>query len=253
MTRTVSFNKGESLIKQGDHGTTAYLIQSGWVLIEQKKEGGTIFQTKIGTGEIIGELALAGLVTQRSASATAITDVTAEIIDRGALIRMVNGPANKLTPILAAFLSRLKSTMVDEKDALKNSAGERPHALVVGLNSISRQALCNLPCTISHLPWTLGAHVPPQSVTDLFRTACEADIQLTKANRRIREHHISIEAGEQASLQLRLMQHGDYCEVNEKRVGYGASSSIEPLPTGYHMIRFGDPIDPYEFGIEVLE
>ena len=252
MSKIVSFNKGESLINQGEAGKVAYLIQSGWVLVNQKKEDGSVFQVKVGPGEIIGELALTGLVTERSATATAITDCDAEEIDRGALIRLVNGPASKLTPVLAALLSRLKSAMVDEKKLDEEIPDDPAHAVIVGLNNISKQALCNQPCTISHLPWTFGSHVPPQSVTDLFRNSQEADIRLAKASRRVREQHIRIESDTEHGLQLHLMQYGDYCEVDEKRVGYGASDTTVPLQSGYHTVCFGDPVDPYRFGIEVL-
>jgi len=252
MSKIVSFSKGESLIKQGDEDTTAYLIQSGWVRVNQNKEDGTTFEVKIGPGEIIGELALAGLVTHRSASATAITEVVAEEIDRGALIRLVNGPASKLTPVLAALLSRLKSTMVNEKQHENDIPDNQPLALIEGLNKISKQALCNQPCTISHLPWTFGSHVPPQSVTDLFRHQEAADILLANASKRVREQHICIETDGNDGLLLHLMQHGDYCEVDKKRVGYGSSSTKVPLQKGDHTVSFGDPVDPYEFGIKVL-
>lgn len=252
MSKIVSFSKGESLINQGEEGLVAYLIQSGWVLINQKKEDGSTFQVKVGPGEIIGELALTGLVTRRSASATAITDCDVEEIDRGALIRLVNGPASKLTPVLSALLSRLKSAMVGEKQSDECMPGNPTHAVIVGLNSISRQALCNQPCTISHLPWTFGAHVPPQSVTDLFRNYQEADIRLAKSSRRVREQHIRIESDNRHGLQLHLMQYGDYCEVDDKRVGYAASDTTVSLESGYHTVCFGDPVDPYRFGIEVL-
>ncbi|ATX80619.1 cAMP-binding domain of CRP or a regulatory subunit of cAMP-dependent protein kinases [Mariprofundus aestuarium] len=252
MSKIVSFSTGESLINQGDEDTIAYLIQSGWVQINQKKEDGTSFEVKIGPGEIVGELALVGLVTQRSASATAITAVEAEEIDRGALIRLVNGPASKLTPVLAALLSRLKNAMVDEKQANVFAPDDTIHARVVGLNDISKQALCNQPCEISRLPWVFGSHVPPQSVTDLLRHQQMADTLLANASKRVREQHLCIETDGKNGLQLQLMQHGDYCEVNDKRVGYGASSTTVPLQKGDHTVSFGDPVDPYAFGIEIL-
>lgn len=252
MSKIITFSKGDTIIEQGAEDTTAYLIQSGWVLVNQQREDGSTFQVKIGPGEIIGELSLAGLVNQRSASATAVTDVTAEEIDRGALIRLVNGPASKLTPVLAALLTRLKSSMVDEKLDESQNSDDPAHAVIVGLNRISRQALCNQPCTISHLPWTFGSHVPPQSVTDLFRHQHEADVLLANASKRVREQHICIESDADNNLQLHLMQHGDYCEVDEKRVGYGATDTTVPLQQGYHTLCFGDPVDPYMFGIEVL-
>lgn len=251
MSKVIEFKKGERLIKQGESGVTAYLIYSGWVQIDQRRKNGTVFQTRLGPGEIVGELALAGLIEERTATATALTLVAAEEIDRGSLIRLVNGPGSKLAPLLAALLSRLKSTMIEEK---RREAEEPPvRAIITGLNSPASQALCNLPCNITHLPWTFGSHVAPQSVTDLFRNQEKADIRLGNASKRIREQHIRIEADSDSGLQLQLLQHGDYCEVDEKRVGYGTTSTTVPLKKGHHVICFGDQIDPYKFGIEVLD
>jgi len=161
MSKIVTFNKGEELIHQGDEETTAYMIQSGWVLISQSREEGSVFQVKIGPGEIIGELSLAGLVDQRSASVTAITDVEAEEIDRGALIRLVNGPASRLTPVLGALLSRLKSAMVNEKQDVDLQENDPAHAVIVCPTNISKPARCTQPCTISTLPLPFVTHLPP--------------------------------------------------------------------------------------------
>lgn len=251
MSRVIEFCIGDALIQQGDEDTVAYLIRSGWVMVDQKKRDGSTFQTRVGPGEIIGELALVGLVSQRSASAIAMTDGSAEVIDRGALIRLVNGPANKLTPVIAALLARLKGALVDEKEIDEELPEQQVHAVVVGLNDLSRQALCNQPCTITHLPWSFGAFMPPQSVTDLFRHHHEADIMLANGNRRLREQHLHIEAATEG-LQLHLLQHGDYCEVDEERVGYGMNDDIVPLSAGYHSLTFGDQAEPYKFGVEVI-
>jgi len=103
MAKMIDFKEGDKLINQGDEDNAAYLIQSGWVQVHQKRNNGTITSTTIGPGEIVGELGLAGLTPSRSASITALTDGQMEVIDRGALIRLVNGPGRHLTPLLAAL------------------------------------------------------------------------------------------------------------------------------------------------------
>lgn len=251
MARIIDFTEGECIISQGEKDTAAYLIQSGWVQVSHKRANGSITTTSLGPGEIVGELGLAGLTPSRSATVTALTDGTMEVIDRGTLIRLVNGPGRNLTPLLAALFARLKHALLDDQldDELDDTVVI--HARIEGLNDLSRQALCNRPRLITRLPWYIGAHRPPQSVTDLFRDHCQVDLPLAGSTRMLREQHLCIEAAGDGGLQLRLMQHGDYCEVNDERIGYGKAGCIRPLPPGKHILRFGEISDPYEFSLRV--
>lgn len=251
MARILPFKEGDILIEQGDEDNGAYLIQSGWVQVRRKKADGSIATITLGPGEIIGELGLAGIVSNRTATVAALTDGEVEIIDRGALIRLVNGPGSRLTPLLAALFSRLRMVLAsDEEEALDDTMVM--YAKLEGLNPLAKQALCNQPRMVTHLPWIFGAHMPPQSVTDMFRQQRPADVMLTSSGKAIREQHICIEAAEAGGLQLHLMQHGDFCELDEERVGYGKTETIVPLPVGTHTLSFGDPTNPYHFSLQVL-
>ncbi len=249
MAKIIDFKEGDTLISQGDDDHAAYLIQSGWVQVRQRQCSGKISSTTIGPGEIVGELGLAGLTPSRSATITALTGGQMEVIDRGALIRLVNGPGRKLTPLLAALFARLKHALIDEDifDELDDTVVI--HAKIAGLNDLSRQALCNRPRLVSRLPWFFGAHRPPQSVTDLFRDHVQIDVKLAGSTRMLREQHLVIEAAENGGLQIRLMQHGDYCELDDERIGYGKIGTAVPLPPGHHILKFGEISDPYEFAI----
>ncbi|HXH72940.1 MAG TPA: cyclic nucleotide-binding domain-containing protein [Mariprofundaceae bacterium] len=252
MARILPFKEGDTLIAQGDEDTGAYLIQSGWVQVRRKKPGGAIDTFTLGPGEIIGELGLAGLVSSRTATVTALTDGDVEIIDRGALIRLVNGPGNRLTPLLAALFSRLRMALANEGDETQLDDTMVMYAKLEGLNHPARQALCNQPRMITRLPWVFGAHMPPLSVTDLFRQQQPADVVLTSSGKAIREHHLCIEAVESGGLQLRLMHFGDFCELDDTRIGYGKTETIVPLPRGKHTLAFGDQTNPYRFSLQVL-
>jgi len=249
MARTMEFSEGDVLMGQGDDDTAAYLIQDGWLQVRHKTASGALATSTLGPGEIVGELGLAGIVKQRTATVTALTDGLVEIIDRGALIRLVNGPGNRLVPLLAALFSRLQDSLIEEPELDDTMV---MHARVEGLNDKAMRALCNQPRMITRLPWVFGAYSGPASVTDLFQARTRVDVKLAGEGRAIRACHVQIEVAEEKGLQLHLMNHGDFCELNGERIGYGNVSTIVPLPVGEHILTFGQSTDPYRFSIRVL-
>ncbi|MCK5307237.1 MAG: cyclic nucleotide-binding domain-containing protein, partial [Zetaproteobacteria bacterium] len=87
MANIMTFKEGDTLIGRGDRDSVAYLIKSGWVEVHLKKRNGEIEVFTLQAGEIVGELGLAGLSHQRTATVIALTDGEVEVIDQGALIR----------------------------------------------------------------------------------------------------------------------------------------------------------------------
>jgi hypothetical protein len=251
MAKMLEYKEGDTIITQGDADTAAYLIHSGWLKVSRKRANGSICTSTIGPGEIVGELGLAGLTPSRSANVTALTAGELEIIDRGTLIRLVNGPGRNLTPLLAALFARLKHALIDEEveDELDDTVVI--YAKLEGGNELSKQALCNQPRLVTRLPWYFGAHRPPQSVTDLFRDNVQVDVKLSGSVRMLREQHLCLEVAESGGMQLHLMQHGDYCELDGERVGYGKTGTVVPLPQGNHTLCFGEISDPYLFNLHV--
>lgn len=250
MARMLPFKEGDVLIAEGDEDTVAYLIHRGWLQVSRARQGKRAATARLGPGHIVGELGLAGRTPRRTATVTALTDGEVEVIDRGTLIRLVNGPGSRLTPLLAALLARLQSLLIDpERDDEMDEAQAFAH--IEGLNPASAQALCNRPCAITHLPWVFGAHTPPQSVTDLFRDEALPDVVLAEGTKLIRPHHLAIEAAEDGGLQLHLMHYGDFCELDEERVAYGKTPAIVPLAPGEHTLAFGLPAEAYRFRLNV--
>jgi len=249
MARTMEFSEGDVLMGQGDDDTAAYLVQDGWLQVRHKTASGALATSTLGPGEIVGELGLAGIVNQRTATVTALTDGSVEIIDRGALIRLVNGPGNRLVPLLAALFSRLQDSLIDEPELDDTMV---MHARIEGLNGKARRALCNRPRMITRLPWVFGTYSGPASVTDLFQPRTHVDVKLAGEGRAIRACHVQIETAEEKGLQLHLMNHGDFCELNDERIGYGNVPVIVPLPVGEYILAFGQLADPYRFAIRIL-
>ncbi len=253
MSRSIPFHKGEVIIRQGEEDTAAYLIQNGWLEVHRRTPSGRVVTATLGPGEIVGELGLAGLVPCRSATVTALTDGELERIDRGQLIRLVNGPGSRLTPLLAALFNRLRSVLIEEQEPWEFDDTVVMLAEVHGANERARQAMCDRPRSVTRLPWYFGAYIPPQSVTDLFRETRQVDLRLAGASRAIREQHVALEEAIDGGMQLHLMQHGDFCELDEVRVGYGSVPTVVPLPPGKHLLRFGEISDPFAFMIHVFD
>jgi hypothetical protein len=252
MANIMEFKEGDTLIGQGEEDTVAYLIKSGWVEVRREKRDGAIQVFTLQAGEIVGELGLAGFSPQRTATVIALTDGEVEVIDRGALIRLVNGPGRHLTPLLAALFSRLQTILVQEDPCdLDDTAVS--YARLEGLNAAARQALCNQPRIVCCLPWVFGACNPPQSVTDLFREPKCIDVKLAGCSQLVHEEHIIIEASEGGGLQLRMAQHRDFCELDDERVGHGSVNTTIPLTKGKHTLTFGDQVTPFKFSLQVLK
>ncbi len=252
MARMISFKKNDALIVQGEADTAAFLIHSGWLQVKRDMPGGAVKTHALGPGEIVGELGLAGLAPQRTANVVALTDGEVEVIDRGALIRLVNGPGNKLTPLLAALFSRLQTCLIDSEPDYSMDDTVVMLAKIEGISENAKRALCDKPRMINQLPWIMGAYSPPQSVTDLFRERILVQLKLADSSKLIREQHLKIDMDEKGVLYLHLLQHGDFCELDEQRLGYGNTPSSVPLSKGTHTLTFGYPTDPYQFRLEVL-
>lgn len=246
MARIVEFKEGDTLITEGDEDTAAYLIRNGWLQV--KRTGTDKPAAVLGPGEIVGELGLAGMTGKRTATVTALTDGSVEQIDRGTLIRLVNGPGSRLVPLLAALFSRLQTTLLETAET---EADAPALAEIEGTNAAARRALCNRAHQLTHLPWICGAYRSPLSVTDLFRPRQHVDVQLADDGPLLREQVIQIEASETGGLQLRLLNHGDFCELDEERIGYGNVPDIMPLTPGTHELAFGPADKPYRFKLRV--
>jgi len=252
MANIMTFKEGDTLIGQGEKDTIAYLVKSGWLEVRRKLDDGSTKTVTLQAGEIVGELGLAGFSQQRTATVVALTDGEVEVIDRGALIRLVNGPGRHLTPLLGALFSRLQNILVQE-DSCDPEDKAVSYAKLEGLNAAAQKALCNQPRIICRLPWVFGACNPPQSVTDLFREPKRIDVKLAGCSQLVREEHIIIEASGNGGLQLRMAQPRDFCVLDDERIGYGGIGSIVPLSKGKHTITFGDLATPFKFSLKVLK
>lgn len=100
---------GESIFSQGSQGKTAFLIESGEVEISTSKNGRKLVISRLGPGEIFGELALFS-EQPRSASATATCDSELEIITPATLRASINSADPVLASLIRCNLGRFAWT-----------------------------------------------------------------------------------------------------------------------------------------------
>lgn len=102
-----TFESGQTLFREGDPGTEAYLIRDGYVSINKVEGTKTVELATRGPGEIIGEMALID-DQPRSATILAKTKVDAEVITRSDLKTMLSHSPEPLITILHQLLVRLR-------------------------------------------------------------------------------------------------------------------------------------------------
>ena len=99
--------KGETLFKEGERGTEAYLIKTGYVSVWRIEESKRVNLATKAEGEIVGEMALIDDTT-RSATITAESDIEVEVITKKQLRKMLSEAPDTLSAILHQLLESLR-------------------------------------------------------------------------------------------------------------------------------------------------
>lgn len=121
---------GESIFSQGGQGKTAFLVESGEVEISTTKNGRKLVISRLGPGEIFGELALFS-DQPRSASAKAICDSELAIITPETLRSAINSADPVLASLIRCNLGRFAWT---QRYMLQHAA---PSHSVLALDSVA--------------------------------------------------------------------------------------------------------------------
>ncbi|MFP4098442.1 MAG: cyclic nucleotide-binding domain-containing protein [Alphaproteobacteria bacterium] len=113
--------KGSIIIKEGDEGYAAYLVQSGQVEVYSKSENGKeVVLATLKTGDICGEMALLGEGV-RTASVRALSDCNLVVITRAAFEEKVRNCDPTIQAVIRMMIRRL---VVANKQRLADGSGE---------------------------------------------------------------------------------------------------------------------------------
>jgi CRP-like cAMP-binding protein len=104
---------GKMVMREGDEGHCAYLVQSGRVLVFTEKDGKTIELARLEAGEIFGEMALV-CDEPRAASVKTLVDTTVIVIMREAFEEKLE----RSDPTIRAVVKMLSQRMLEANKAV---------------------------------------------------------------------------------------------------------------------------------------
>ena len=109
---------GSVVMREGERGNNAFLIQSGHVRVVVEKDGKKVELARLGMGQIFGEMALV-FDEPRTASVEALEDCNLIVITRQTLQQKLD----KSDPTVRAIVPMLMKRIVQANNAMLNKAG----------------------------------------------------------------------------------------------------------------------------------
>lgn len=131
--------KGTLVMKEGDPGNSAYLIQSGSVEVFTENDDKVISLAKLELGQIFGEMALI-FEERRTASVKAIEDCNLIVITRQSFQQKLD----KTDPTIKAIVHMLTQRIISANNAMVNKKSSMDD-LVETTNIIYQNILSSLP------------------------------------------------------------------------------------------------------------
>jgi CRP/FNR family cyclic AMP-dependent transcriptional regulator len=110
------YAKGAAIFRQGDAGTTLFLIESGWVkIVVTSPEGQEAVFSLLGPGDFFGDLALLD-GKPRSADAVAAEESHLLLLERDAFVGAIEESPRLALGLLAALAGRLRYAVEMRED-----------------------------------------------------------------------------------------------------------------------------------------
>ncbi len=134
-----SVSEGGLIVRQGDDGKAAYLIQSGVVRVYTESAGKKTELAKLYPGDIFGEMTLVS-EDKRSASVEAVEKTTLIVIERDVFEKKLENSDPTIRAMLKMLMERLLKS--NQSSAGKQSSIE---TLDQDVESIYQAALLSLP------------------------------------------------------------------------------------------------------------
>ena len=112
------YGNGDTIIREGDAGSSMYVIQEGEVEVIRSCQGYTVQLAVLGEGDIFGELSLFG-DAKRSATVRALGDARVITVDKNIFMRRVQEDLTLAFRVFQTMASRI-NTMNAEMAVLKS-------------------------------------------------------------------------------------------------------------------------------------
>ncbi|MBN8480289.1 MAG: EAL domain-containing protein [Xanthomonadales bacterium] len=140
------FAAGELIFAEGDAPTTAFLVESGQVVVSTEQHGEARILGELGPGALVGEMAVLD-DAPRSATARARSDCVLVVVDRSQFAERLAAADPVVRALLLGQLSRYRSALAtltgDEPTAAGPAVGDAAAFDKIRLESELRNALAN--------------------------------------------------------------------------------------------------------------
>jgi CRP-like cAMP-binding protein len=120
------YTANEIILKEGEEGDWAYLIESGQVLVYVVKDGIEVPLKILGKGEIFGEMSMIDN-SLRSASCRALIDARLVTVTQDQLLDRIQAADPVVRLLMRAFLDRLREQNESGKTRPRAARRARPH------------------------------------------------------------------------------------------------------------------------------
>jgi len=249
MDTIMTFKAGETIIEEGEEGSSAFVILSGKARVLKQTGSQEITLATMESGQVFGEMAL---IENRPRSATikAETNIKLRVINRQQFNELLKENPSTLIPIMKSLFERLRqaSEMLAKKAAVDTVSGIRAgnniEIIMEGQSVDAKKALDDRKLLISTFPFRIGRYVPYDSDLDVFYNndlAIEEEKPYV-----ISRNHLSInyEGGK-----VWIVDRGSIfgVVVNGKEIGGKAKATRIALDKEENQIIIGPPTSGYIF------
>ncbi len=253
MKRLLQVEAGEIIIKEGDVGESAYLIEDGEVEVSRTKDDQVVVLATLGEGEIFGEMSMID-DCPRGATITATTATTLSELHRDEFLDNLKTEPEFAIRFLRTIFERLRDANVkvlqlEQAGTATASAPAADRKLVITLTGETPEARDSLPSNpyrVEHLPLLIGRRTDDPLVNNHWNIADDRPWQISR-------HHLKL-----------VKEAGRVCAVDrgstlgslvDGKVMGGRSGPPGPIeckePEGFLVL--GNDSSPYRYQVTIEE
>ncbi|MBC8391533.1 MAG: cyclic nucleotide-binding domain-containing protein [Deltaproteobacteria bacterium] len=258
MVKERHYQAGEVIIKEKDHGETAFIIKRGRVRVTKEANGKTTHICDIEAGNIFGEMSMID-EKPRSATVTAIEDTVLREIHRDSFFTGLKNEHEIALKILKVLFERLrKANVLISQLNVMESQSDTAHSLLLcdmssrlpleitmeGLTRPATKSLPEHPLLIRKFPFLVGRKTKDPLVYN--------DLKIPdKQPYRISRHHLELDHDDGRLFALDRGSHLGSI-VDGRQLG-GPEGNLGPLffeeSTG--ILVLGDERSPYQYRLSI--
>jgi len=186
------FQAGEPIIREGEVGESAYIIQKGRVEISKELDGQRLLLATVGPGDTIGEMSMID-DSVRSATATALEETEVDEVHHEDFFEAMRSEPGLMAMLLKPIFERLRvanATILRlrmQGVAIPVESSQRPRAIVwlEGLNPKAEGVLPESPLRVESFPYRIGRESQDPLVHNDWTIRDEMPWQVSR-------HHLSL-------------------------------------------------------------